>query len=146
MIFDKIENLKRYKGFEKVAEFINKEKPFEKEIGKYPVNDDFYYSISEYDTKVYEDMQLEKHDKYIDIQIILEGEEYMYFKDISFGEKAKDYDEAKDMSYFRTKNPDTLLVPAGYFAIFYPNDIHRPNCVVDTPKHVRKCLFKVKVK
>ena len=40
---------------------------------------------------------------------------------------------------------NSIVVSPGEFAVFYPNDIHRPNCCVDAPITVRKICMKVRI-
>ena len=66
----------------------------EKDIGKKViVNDDFYYTVLEYATKSEKEINLESHRKYVDIQIIVRGEELMGIADISRLAIQKNYDK-----------------------------------------------------
>ena len=45
------------------------------------------------------------------------------------------YDDVGDESF--------LIATKGCYNIFFPNDIHRPGCMVDHPGKVRKVVVKV---
>ncbi len=75
MIFDKIENLRHYDIVsDKIIEFLfnlNENTP----TGRYEIDENSYANIEEYNTKPIENCRFEAHKKYIDIQLLLKGEE-----------------------------------------------------------------------
>jgi YhcH/YjgK/YiaL family protein len=58
-----------------------------------------------------------------------------------------EYDKAGDYQFFKVDGAVTdIIVPAGFAAIFFPGEAHRPCCTVDgIPAHVRKLVFKVRM-
>lgn len=68
---------------------------------------------------------LESHIKYIDIQLIVTGQELMEYCDISYGQVKEQYSKEKDLiTYLDTPDMSKILLRSGDFAIFYPQDIH----------------------
>ncbi|MCK4982844.1 MAG: YhcH/YjgK/YiaL family protein [Victivallaceae bacterium] len=90
--------------------------------------------------------KFEAHKKYIDVQVILEGKERM---DVSIDQELEVTDEYdKDSDFIMFKSDDgysSLMMKPGKFVIFFPDDIHRPNCNVNGTNTVRKICMKVKV-
>lgn len=89
----------------------------------------------------------ELHRKYIDIQILLYGEEKFGYSDISSVKKVyKEYDEEKDIELFSTvENEDFFLLKPSMFAVFFPEDVHRPGLSAGVSRSVRKVIFKLAV-
>lgn len=109
--------------------------------------DDVYYMLQNYMTKEYSDGSFETHDKYIDIQIILEGEEKIYYADRSTMPSPTNYLEDKDKTNYKD-NKNALEVhakPQDVF-IFYPEDAHKACIKVGSALNpVKKLLLKVRV-
>jgi YhcH/YjgK/YiaL family protein len=114
--------------------------------GKHEINDQCYVSIASYVTEPAENRKPESHKQYIDIQYIVEGEEAIGCADMTFAGKLREEIPENDLLFYETVNKETYLsmVP-GSFAVFYPWDVHRPNCSLgDAGSSVRKAIVKVK--
>lgn len=105
-----------------------------------------YVSIAEYETEPREKRRLEAHVKYADIQYVLEGEEI-----IGCGPLAESRDVTedclaeKDVIFYQDIARETeMLLTRGMFAVYFPWDVHRPNCNAGgKPGKVRKLVVKV---
>jgi YhcH/YjgK/YiaL family protein len=87
--------------------------------------------------------KLEVHRKYIDIHYILEGVDSMGWKPARECSKVlSPYDEEKDVAFFHDEPLLWCTVPAGSFAIFFPDDAHAP---MVSGGEVRKVIVKVAV-
>ena len=89
-----------------------------------------------------EEAVIETHDKMIDIQIPLSGEETFGYTQRDLLPKAE-YNAEKDI----TKIPDLaadsyITCQPGMMAIFFPHDGHAP-CIAGVPE-IKKAIFKVK--
>ncbi|MBO5925274.1 MAG: YhcH/YjgK/YiaL family protein [Clostridia bacterium] len=149
MIFDKIDNLSTYRGISKnldtaIEYLLNTN--FEKVAdGKYEVDGrEVHVTISTYETKVEADAKTETHDNYIDIQYIIEGEECMKYAPKSECLPLVPYNSDKDVEFFTCEEMLELKVSAGKYAIFFPQDAHKPAYNHETTK-VRKVLVKIKI-
>lgn len=150
MIFDNLKNKELYEnlhpGFKKAFDFIEKVIAEGIEPGKYELDGDkLFASVQEYMTKP-DHEKFEGHRKYIDIQFIVSGEEYMECTQKSMCETIKAYDEEKDMEYlvcngFKSK----LEAGVNDFAIFFPDDIHKPGLNLDAECAVKKVLIKIHI-
>lgn len=100
-----------------------------------------------YETKLRADGFFESHQKYIDVQVIVEGEELMEVIDISRISARQPYNPERDLiTYEDTSEASQLRVYAGHATIFYPADVHMPTLRIRTaPVLVRKTVVKVPV-
>ena len=116
-------------------------------LGKHEIEgSQIYVSVAEYDSEPKEKRRLEAHVKYADIQYVLEGEEIIGCGPLAeASEVTEDRLSEKDVIFYKTLARETeVLMTKGMFAVYYPWDVHRPNCSVDgTPRRVRKLVVKV---
>ena len=152
MIFDRLENSKTYysthKNFEKGFDFIKKALTENLAPGKYEIDGkELFASVLEYDTKKDADGVAEAHKYYIDIQFIVWGEELMKAQDISKAQPKTVYNNEKDVQFFLDGEWSSVnVLESGDFAIFFPNDVHKPSLAVsDQPAPVKKIVVKVKI-
>lgn len=89
----------------------------------------------------------ESHKVYIDIQVIVAGEELMDVTDVSRLEIEEDRTPAKDVMFFKNGPESSVLrTGAGDIAVFYPADAHKPSLAAGEPAAlVRKTVVKVPV-
>ncbi len=99
-----------------------------------------------YRTKPPSDVKWESHRAYIDVQVVVVGEEHMEVADVSSLRIHEDLTPGKDVLFFQPSPRASLLkVPAGQGAVFFPVDAHRPSMSIDGPVLVRKTVVKVPV-
>ncbi|MBI5878524.1 MAG: YhcH/YjgK/YiaL family protein [Chloroflexi bacterium] len=113
--------------------------------GRYEIDGDrLFVLIMDYNTKAREQAFWEAHRNYYDIQYVLKGVERMGFASLA-NLQAGAYDESKD--FVPAEGPgDNILVPAGSFAIFAPQDAHIPSLNAGAESTaVRKIVVKVKL-
>lgn len=119
----------------------------EADVGKkVVVNDKFFYSVQAYDTKTADECKLESHRKYIDIQIMVAGEETMEVVDISKLTVKEDYDEDRDVIFWRVpKRMAKGTLRAGNYIVLYPENAHRGAVSIREKSHVLKIVGKVAI-
>lgn len=110
--------------------------------GKYELDNGAFYIVSTPTLAPAETRVFESHKKYIDIQYILEGTEQMEYADLQTLTVTQPYSEEGDCA-LETGKGVLLTLNAGDFAIFCPEDGHKPGCGVGTS---RKAIVKVPVK
>ena len=100
-----------------------------------------------YDTKPRNEGFFESHRKFIDVQLIFEGEEVMEVVDASRMTVRQPYSAERDVIlYVDTAGTSHLRLSAGDAAIFFPADVHMPSLRAGpTASMVRKCVVKVPV-
>ena len=117
--------------------------------GKYPIEGDTCFAnVQRYTTRLEKYCKPETHQKFVDIQYIAEGEEFMGWCPLSPDlEESAPYDEGRDVTFYEALIPDSSIVlSSGCFAVLYPEDVHRPQAAVNgVPGKVTKVVIKVAV-
>jgi len=149
MIVDKLENAGKYmlisKRIEKALGFLIVTDFSALAIGKHEIDGDRIFAlVNEYETKLLTDCKPETHQKYIDIQCLLVGEEYIGLGLITNQRPTEEYNEGKDVAFY--DEPTSLVkFEPGMFGIFFPHDLHQPCIMIHRPEKVRKVVIKVMV-
>lgn len=100
-----------------------------------------------YDTKPRADGFFESHRKYIDIQVVVTGEEVMEVMDAGGATMRDPYNDERDFIVWKdAPNASVLRVSGGEATIFFPADVHMPSLRTGAqPVVVRKSVLKVPV-
>ena len=144
MIYDRIENIDTY-NLDKVAVDFIKNLSSDIECKKYILSENVYANVEEYSTK--NEGYFEAHREYLDIQILLSGEEIIEYTSLN-GLEVKDvYDLARDIEFYHDGNNPIipLKLETGIFAVLYPQDAHKPQLKYETCGKVKKVVVKVKL-
>ena len=88
----------------------------------------------------------ESHRKFIDVQVVVAGEELMEVAEITRLMVATDYNPERDLlKYADVADTSVLRMQAGEVAVFFPEDGHMPSLQWRGPGLVRKTVVKVPV-
>ncbi|TDT68512.1 YhcH/YjgK/YiaL family protein [Allofrancisella inopinata] len=99
-----------------------------------------------YDTKERQECFFESHLKYIDVQVILDGEEVIEIDDIKTFTINGEYNDSIDLvKYKDMPNSTPLTMKKGYVSIFFPSDAHMPCIKNKCSQKVIKTVVKVKI-
>lgn len=114
------------------------------ETGRHFIDgDNLFVNINDSQMKTPEQARLEVHDRYIDIQIPLSGDESFGVKPRSeCREKDGEFNAEKDILFYRDKDWKTVSVKKGEMIVFAPDTAHAP---LIGEGMVHKAIFKVKV-
>ena len=95
-----------------------------------------------YETIPQEESFFEAHRRYLDIHIMVEGEERV---DMNRPEDLKltDAQEGNDFYAYQGESWHSTVLKPGEFLVVFPWDAHRIKVQVDGPKTVSKAVFKV---
>lgn len=118
------------------------------DIGKkVTVNENFYYTVQKYLTKSENESKLESHRKYVDIQIMINGEELMDLADISRLTVKESYNPEKDVMFWNIpQRMARTTLKAGDSIILYPENAHRGAIIKgNESQKVVKIVGKVKL-
>lgn len=114
------------------------------DIGRYDlVPGRLWINVNEYIPLKAEDAKIESHRKFIDLQYIFAGEEFLGLVDKATPEAP--YDEDNDRTFF---TPDEDVVyhrsdPTRFF-LFFPTDKHQPSVrTCENPGMIRKIVVKI---
>ncbi|GHU49963.1 hypothetical protein AGMMS49975_00040 [Clostridia bacterium] len=145
MILSEIKYLKKYlpKHKKKIMRFIN-EMPKDIADGEYPIaGEKVFARVMSYDTKPENECKIESHKKYVDIQCTLAGVEGIGIFDRKLTPK-DEYDKDNDVIFYEPGEPlYTAAVNAGYFAMIFPNEPHRPQTYLRGDIGIRKFVIKI---
>ncbi|MDD2284341.1 MAG: YhcH/YjgK/YiaL family protein [Paludibacter sp.] len=141
------QNILNPTSWEAALKFLKESDFNSMELGRYELADDgTYANIEEYATK--DTAHFEAHKKFIDIQYLAKGKEYVYVTPVDH-EKNKEvtpYHETKDIAFFDEDNYTKHLLSTGNFLVLFPSEGHKPCMKVDSNEVVRKVVVKIPVK
>jgi len=145
MIFDSLNQSDKYislhKDFKLVFDYLKENDISEMACGSYKLRgDEVFFNLQEYETKPVQ--KLEAHKKYIDIQVVAVGEEYMGYTNIDKTTVSEEYNEVKDVMFLNGE-VDKVLADNKTFLIFFPEDAHMPALSTHENKWVKKAIFKI---
>lgn len=147
MIVDCIERLQQYsRNVPEIYEAIKFAEKVKKEnipVGKYPLTNGFVL-VQEGNTRPFEEGDFEVHRKYLDIQILVSGTEYVEYADIKDLETKVPFDEEKDLELMSGSGSKIRITP-DMFYILYPSDGHKPCCHEHVQTTYKKVLAKIKI-
>lgn len=110
----------------------------------FAVNEGFYYVVQKYSTKKECDCVLESHKKYVDIQLMVSGEEVMDIVDTARLNEKHKYDYEKDVVvWYPPKRMCRTSLKAGDCIVLYPENAHRGAISIDESCNVIKIVGKV---
>ncbi len=151
MIFGKLDDLSKdrtylAKALLKGLDYLEKTDFSKLAAGKYEIEGSSVFAlVQEYQTAPKTDKKAEAHGKYIDIQYIDEGKEVIGFAPANEGNEVKEnLLEQKDAIFYATVQGEMdLILTKGMYAIFFPNEVHRPGCNFESGGPVRKVVLKI---
>ena len=99
--------------------------------------------FNEYDTKPDTEVPFESHIKFWDLQIVVEGAEYLGIAPVETLSLTNIYDEKEDITFYSGAGQKILLEP-GTAVLLAPWDGHQPGTsVTAAPSHVKKIVVKI---
>lgn len=142
MILDKIENIKRYSFLEKIDRFnIDHYKK-----GKIEIDGDVFFGIGlEYETKNQAECLWEAHKRYLDVHLILEGEEKVQVSNIETMNINQKYDQTNDYTLFDGDEEQEMILKKGMFLALYPNEVHKTAVITNKISNIKKIVFKLEL-
>ncbi|MBQ4107208.1 MAG: YhcH/YjgK/YiaL family protein [Lentisphaeria bacterium] len=149
MIYDRLENLPQYAGlnpaiFDRIGEFLKTVTP-QTEAGRHIlVPEQLFADVLYYNTKPLEECKVEVHERFIDVQVILEGSETIAGLSAAGLELAdKNAERDYELYAYRAGNPEVQFpVQAGEFAVFFPGEGHLTG-LNPARAAIRKIVFKI---
>lgn len=149
MVIDTLDNSSLYEKlhphFKAAFEFLRRPDTASKPDGRIELDGDKLFAlVQSYATKPIQDGKLEAHKKYIDIQYVVEGEEFIGYAPLKSQPVAQPHDSAKDIAFYDGEAWFTLI-RKGMFAIFFPQDAHLPGRFTEKSSRVKKIVLKIAV-
>ena len=115
--------------------------------GQYNIQDEFVVQVIDMSTKSVAENPPEVHRNKIDIQFLQSGKEKIGIStDNGRNQPAGEYIPARDIQFYETsENEFFITMIPGSFAMFYPEDVHRPACIDGEVSNIRKIVVKVEL-
>ena len=113
--------------------------------GRHDVDGDRIFAlVQRYASKPLAEGRWEAHRKYIDLQLVVHGEEQIGYVSID-QLNAEPYDTERDLTWLSGKAGQWITLPAGHFALLWPGDAHMPQIASGAPEDVLKVVVKIAV-
>jgi YhcH/YjgK/YiaL family protein len=99
--------------------------------------------VEQVNSRKKEEAKLECHRLFIDIQLVLDGDETMGWKALAeCRDPVDEYSAKRDIRFFNDAPSSWVYTPPGCFCIFFPEDAHAP---LVGEGMIRKVIFKIAV-
>jgi YhcH/YjgK/YiaL family protein len=117
------------------------------ETNRVELGDGAFALEQSYNSKLRAQGRLESHLQYIDIQVIVSGEEFIEVAEISTLQLSENLTPAKDLLFYHDSRATSPLRLSGLgaTAVFFPPDGHMGGLAIAAPALVRKIVIKVPV-
>lgn len=152
MITDALNNLGKYGNLipftSEILNFVQTKDIASLTGGRHEIlGDSVFILIQEYFTQPAAEKEWESHRKYIDIQLVLEGKEFMGYSPVANLKAKGDYSEENDIIFYENDSKDRgyVMVHKNHFCIFFPEDGHKPGLHQIEVQRVKKAVIKVAV-
>ena len=121
-------------------------RPQEKAPGRYELQgDNIFMNVMTFTTQSPVEKKAELHEQYIDIQLLLNGEERILFGTAGTARQCEEFHHEDDYQLCSAiENEQAIILKPGMFAVFMPGEPHKPGCVVGEPDEIKKVVVKVK--
>ena len=146
MILDSIDNAERYFAlhplFKSIFDYLGTTNIAELAEGRHDIiGDKLYVNVANAELRKAEVAPLEAHNRYIDVQVVIEGEEHFGWSERrNCTTPRSEFDTERDIIFFDNTLQTIYKVCSGEFTILYPEDAHAP---LIGEGQVRKLIFKV---
>ncbi|WP_416001800.1 N-acetylneuraminate anomerase [Citrobacter portucalensis] len=120
--------------------------PQEKAPGRYTLQgENIFMNVMQFTTQSPEHKKAELHQQYIDIQMLLSGEERILFGMTDSARHCEEMHIEDDYQLCsQIADEQAMVLKPGKFVIFMPGEPHKPGCVVQTPMDIKKVVIKVR--
>ncbi|WP_082221736.1 N-acetylneuraminate anomerase [Kluyvera genomosp. 1] len=121
-------------------------RPQEKATGRYELRgDDIFMNVMSFATQPAESKKAELHARYVDIQLLLSGEERILFARAGAARQCEAWHEEEDYQLCSVmENEQSVTLRPGMFAVFMPGESHKPGCTVEVAGEIKKVVVKVR--
>ncbi len=153
MIADALKNMNKYQAViphsKEILDYLNATDLSSLQTEQYPiVGESAFILIQEYLTKSESEKKWESHKKYIDLQIVLSGQEFMDYSPSSFLLPRDPYSDEKDVIFYEKGGQEhtRIFAPKNHFCLFFPDEAHKPGLHITHEVLIKKAVIKISVK
>lgn len=117
------------------------------EDGRHAIHgDDLFALVQSYETRPGAEKRFESHRRHLDVQFVAVGRERILHAHTPELEVDTPYAEETDLVFYRDPGvSSSILLRAGDFAIFFPDDAHKPGCMAGGREAVKKVVVKARL-
>lgn len=132
MILDRLQNAPRYAGlhgrFAAGFEYLRRQEFAEMANGRYSIDgDELFVIVERVEGRGRDGARVEYHRQYIDVQYVIGGSEEIGWMPTGDCQRVSQaYDLQRDVGFYDDVPATWLSLPAGSFAVFFPEDGHAP--------------------
>lgn len=121
------------------------QEPKQKAPGNYPLQGDkLFMNVMQFPTQHPYEKKAELHYEFIDIQVLLEGSERIYYGESGSASECDEWHKEEDYQLCsRIENQQALTLQPGMFAVFMPQEPHKPGCIVTKSDQIKKVVIKL---
>lgn len=121
-------------------------RPQEKAPGRYALRgDDIFMNVMAFSTQPAESKKAELHVQYVDIQLLLMGEERIFFGVAGAARQCEERHADDDYQLCSAiENEQAVTLTPGMFAVFMPGEPHKPGCNAALSQDIKKTVVKVR--
>lgn len=114
--------------------------------GRYVLKgDDLFMNVMQFATQPPQEKKAELHECYIDIQLLLAGEERILFGLPGSARQCEDVHVEEDYQLCsEIADEQVVTLKPEMFAVFMPGEPHKPGCVVKDAVEIKKVVIKVR--
>lgn len=135
------------KKFQIAFDFLKRKDLAELPLGWIELEEGVRVSVQRYDSFKWEDNRFETHEKYFDVQYVIEGQEMcaVCSRD-QLGPVAVPYNADNDITFYEEpKAWSEVFLNADDYIVLSPDDAHKPRCLYKSQMPMKKLCIKVPV-
>lgn len=111
--------------------------------GRYDFGTDCYINVMSCDTSAAL-APMEAHERFIDVQMVLAGEEKIYVTPKAPLTVTEPYNAEKDIAFYAWENAEAVTYRSGEAVILYPEEAHLPGRAAGEPMTIKKAVLKLR--
>lgn len=111
--------------------------------GRYDFGADCFVNVMHCDTKA-ESAPMEAHEKFIDVQMVIAGEEKIYVTPKAPLTVIEPYHAEKDIAFYAWEHAEAVTYAAGEAVVLYPEEAHLPCHAANEPMTIKKAVLKLR--
>lgn len=147
MIYDYLDQLNRYRGLhaniDLALDYLASTDLTQLDLGRHEVAGDRVFVLLQNNTLNTEPTdRFEYHQRYMDVQFLLEGNEYFRYSRVADCE-AQAFDAESDIGFIHSQTALDLELDGQTFAMVFPGEYHQPNQLGRAGTQVKKCVVKI---
>ena len=149
MIFSSIENKDSFESYPEAIQtavnYLMSHDFTSMEPGVYEIRGkEIYAQVFDTETVNPDTKRAESHEKYLDVQFLVSGKERLGFTMNTGKYKVSEHMKERDLIFYESVEDEGWIESRpGCFCVFFPSDIHRPECISGEAMKLRKVVVKV---